>query len=69
MREQLFDPASAQFKDLKTVNGVVGLRVCGRVNAKNRFGGYIGFRPFYYDEDTKSVALQGVTREDCPNLA
>lgn len=42
VRNSLTDPASAQFKDV-----VVGdYFVCGRVNAKNRMGGYIGFQRF-----------------------
>ena len=47
----LKDPNSAQFKNIKGV--------CGEVNAKNSFGGYIGFKEFYissgepvfYDDD------------------
>lgn len=41
--EQLKDPASAQFSDLRVVPG--GL--CGEVNAKNGFGGYVGRKPFF----------------------
>ncbi len=40
---QLKDPASAEFKDINQV----GDRVCGEVNARNSFGGYTGFVPFY----------------------
>jgi hypothetical protein len=51
--QMLKDPDSARFKDLyfkkddsKTGRGVNGY-VCGLVNAKNSFGAYIGFHPFY----------------------
>ncbi|KQQ77226.1 hypothetical protein [Acinetobacter sp. Leaf130] len=48
----LKDPSSAQFQNVKGY--------CGEVNAKNSYGGYIGFRRFYisnempifYDEDS-----------------
>ncbi|WP_203308825.1 hypothetical protein [Sphingomonas beigongshangi] len=46
----LSDPGSAQFSDV-----VVGKTcVTGKINAKNLFGGYVGYRKFYYD-DTRSV--------------
>ena len=42
---QLVDPESAQFSELRlTRDG----SVCGLINAKNSFGGYVGFKPFYY---------------------
>lgn len=50
---KLIDPMSAQFRDLrvlkrpKTGDPVL----CGEVNAKNRMGGYVGFRPFVAAKD------------------
>lgn len=47
VRAQLTDPASATFRNVRSVRdeyGVVG--VCGEVNAKNRMGGYVGFVEF-----------------------
>lgn len=46
------DPDSAKFRDLKFINsaekdGVVGGFVCGSVNAKNSYGAYAGFSPFF----------------------
>ncbi len=38
----LYDPSSAQFRNLR----VSGDFLCGEVNGKNRFGAYVGFRPF-----------------------
>ncbi|TAX22773.1 hypothetical protein ELI02_28010 (plasmid) [Rhizobium leguminosarum] len=43
----LKDPYSAVFGQIKTgmaSNGVI--RVCGTVNAKNSFGGYVGMMPY-----------------------
>ena len=53
MLNDLRDPESAQFSDLRVVR-VVGDRgssvtsVCGLYNSKNGYGGYGGFAPFYY---------------------
>ncbi|WP_440940009.1 hypothetical protein [Immundisolibacter sp.] len=48
----LRDPDSANFRNVETVTYTTptGGRVpyvCGEVNAKNSFGGYVGFRRFY----------------------
>lgn len=43
VRAKLNDPASAQFRN---VTQTVGGPFCGEVNAKNRMGGYVGFRWF-----------------------
>lgn len=39
---QLRDPASAQFRNVRTSGGVV----CGEVNGKNAYGAYAGFSRF-----------------------
>lgn len=44
---QLKDPDSAKFRDLERI----GKAVCGEVNAKNSYGGYIGYQRFYADDD------------------
>ena len=45
IKERLKDPGSAQFRNVKVYHGVAPV-VCGEVNAKNSFGGYIGFQRF-----------------------
>jgi len=45
---QLFDPGSAIFKHIE--KKVLGY--CGEVNAKNKFGGYVGFKRFYIFKTT-----------------
>lgn len=47
-RDQLRDPWSAEFEDLELAYSPVydSWFVCGRVNAKNGFGAYLGFRQF-----------------------
>lgn len=46
VRSALKDPGSAEFEGV-VEREVDGVRVaCGRVNAKNALGGYVGARPF-----------------------
>jgi hypothetical protein len=53
----LFDPESAQYRDWRgpsqgyvyDISGCFyGYRVCVLVNAKNRFGGYVGTVPYFF---------------------
>lgn len=53
IKDMLNDPASAQWKDIT----VVGPCVRGQVNAKNGFGGYTPFAPFFYNTDTKEAGV------------
>lgn len=42
------DPSSTQFRGLKLYQNAKGEDVlCGSVNGKNAYGGYVGFDPFY----------------------
>lgn len=43
VREQMKDPESARFRNIK----VYDITVCGEVNAKNSYGGYNGFKRFF----------------------
>lgn len=54
VRDALKDPDSANFKDLYKV-GREGEEptICGQVNAKNSYGGYIGFKSFYITPEGK----------------
>ena len=42
----LKDPESARFRKLRLVAYKGGLLACGEVNAKNSYGGYVGFSQF-----------------------
>lgn len=44
---QLKDPDSAQFRNVRWETHAELVILCGEVNAKNGFGGYAGFRPFF----------------------
>lgn len=51
VERDLRDPMSAQYRDIRVVPGQVDI-VCGEVNAKNAYGGYVGFRRFVATTDT-----------------
>lgn len=48
----LKDPSSAMFREIRALSGD---QVCGQVNAKNSFGGYVGYRWFW---------IKGMDREN-----
>lgn len=45
--EELKDPDSANFRNEKVIQNETGMYVCGEVNAKNSYGGYVGFMPYF----------------------
>jgi hypothetical protein len=52
MTAYLFDPASAQFTSLRQGrNGAV----CGKYNAKNRYGAYTGYKDFVLSRDGETI--------------
>jgi hypothetical protein len=56
--DQLIDPSSAQFRNVRTVSpSYGGKRVCGEVNGKNRMGAYAGFSRFIVTVDTDRVEM------------
>lgn len=55
------DPESAQFRNLVVIEKQGKRVVCGEVNAKNAFGGYVGFRQFY---SVPEVGLSRVKQND-----
>lgn len=58
VRAELKDPDAAQFRDVHAnYTEEFGVVACGRVNAKNEFGGYTGFRRFV--SSGRSVILEG----------
>lgn len=63
VRSSLKDPASAQFEGVQ--KGKKAGSVCGAVNAKNSYGGYVGFRRFVVFEGVAYVE----TGEACRDLS
>lgn len=46
VQSKLSDPESARFRNVRLEQYLTHLIVCGEVNAKNAYGGYVGFRSF-----------------------
>jgi hypothetical protein len=57
VKGRLKDPESADFRNVSVAQD--GLTVCGEVNAKNSFGGYVGYRPFLTVGDYVDIAKDG----------
>jgi hypothetical protein len=55
----LKDPGSAQFQDVKGSVVQGDETVCGKVNAKNAMGGYVGFKMFCWTKKNGLMPLQG----------
>ena len=47
----LKDPGSAQFQDLVGGDMSGDYSICGKVNAKNAMGGYVGFQKFCWTQN------------------
>lgn len=45
-KQNLKDPSSAQFRNVRIVSWGSQKLVCGEINAKNSYGGYVGFKRF-----------------------
>lgn len=51
VRYRMKDPESAQFRNIRSSrvtrdDGTVNQEICGQVNGRNSFGGYVGFQTF-----------------------
>lgn len=65
VEDKLKDPESAQFKEITKTNTPDQPLICGKYNAKNAMGGYVGFRTFMYfkgriymsDDELSSIEL------------
>lgn len=57
IKSQFKDPDSVKLKNLKLSES--GLVICGDVNAKNSYGGYGGFKRFYYTWMIDALRLEG----------
>lgn len=76
VRTDLIDPTSVLFKwaTFDASGGPSEKRYCGLYNAKNRMGGYVGFKPFHAKvtfDGTRLVAVTDVfmPSADMPSMA
>lgn len=52
--DQFTDPLSTQLRRIQPLSTHEGV-ICGEVNTKNLYGGYVGFKPFRYIVDQRKV--------------
>jgi hypothetical protein len=66
IERKLKDPMSAQWTGLFKVKTKEGEFVCGAVNSKNSYGGYVGSRGFIFDVrfNTATIMLSGASDPD-----
>ena len=92
--QTLIDPSSVQFRNIQVFLDVPGSKlrtkgskttplvdvVCGEMNSKNRMGGYVGFKSFYWDSDEKKAIgpldnrdlgaiMEDLARRTCASLS
>ena len=62
---QMRDPDSARFRNLRKVRSDMdqGWKVCGEINAKNAYGGYVGYRVFVYFPSVHQSLLRSEVSE------
>jgi hypothetical protein len=58
VRDGFNDPASTQFRNTKLLSGNNVL--CGEVNSKNAYGGYVGFKQFAVNSAGEVVILEAI---------
>lgn len=51
----LKDPSSSQFRNVRIVDYSDGKVICGEVNGKNSYGGYVGFFPFVASTESSTL--------------
>jgi hypothetical protein len=66
IERKLKDPMSVQWAELFKVKTKDGEFVCGAVNSKNSYGGYVGSRGFIFDVrfNTATIMLSGASDPD-----
>lgn len=83
IKNQMKDPDSTNFKSVREITNSQGGRfVCGEVNSKNSYGGYVGFKTFAYQggrtvidgsfstpDDYEFLALSGCAGPDAEKVA
>lgn len=59
VRRSLKDPTSAQFRNVRLISWSSGKVICGEVNAKNSYGGYVGFKRFVASPNSSQIERTG----------
>lgn len=70
VRRSLKDPMSAMFGDVAAATREDGfITVCGGINARNSFGGYVGMQPYFGLLSTEPVPFFSVASMGGPGYA
>lgn len=69
LAETLKDPSSAQFRNVRLTPYKDGNVICGEVNAKNSYGGYVGFKSFVAGVKGGQLAQSGGRYPDIDRAA
>jgi hypothetical protein len=56
---KLKDPSSAQFRNVRLVKYLDGEVICGEINGKNSYGGYVGYSDFVADVNSGQLRYAG----------
>ena len=64
---QMKDPFAAQFRNWHAFESQKGLLICGEINAKNSYGGYVGFTHFVAHASTDGQLLTPAAVASAPN--
>lgn len=67
VKSNLKDPNSAQFQNVRIVSFGSGKVICGRVNAKNSYGGYGGFKKFVASPFNAVIERKGSEVDEIAN--
>lgn len=59
IQRDLKDPDSAQFRNIRIEKFGNGKVICGEVNAKNSYGGYVGYRRFVASPESSTIESTG----------
>lgn len=57
IKAKLNDPDSAIFRNIKFFNEEENIGVCGELNAKNKFGGFAGYKRFVTESPSSDFSL------------
>ena len=56
VKQLMKDPDSTNFRNVREITNTLGNKVlCGQINSKNSYGGYVGFMPFSYSPDGLNI--------------
>ncbi|WP_322977460.1 hypothetical protein [Acinetobacter pittii] len=56
IKQLMKDPDSTNFRNVREITNTLGNKVlCGQINSKNSYGGYVGFMPFSYSNEGLNI--------------